>query len=215
MHQPLCFALLAAGQLLLALGLPPATASAGGPAAAGGWLAALIAAGLCLDNSVLAAGEPLLARGRLLPLSRLRYLLHALVTPLLLPLALLAASAGGLKPATALLPLGWGLAAVWILAAWGVGYRHLDLELQRRGALVRHHNANRRGQPWLRLLLVAVVLVILGLGSRVPDPAVARAMVTGGLAMLAGALLARRLGLAVANLGELVLMGSLGTALLL
>lgn len=213
MHHPLCFALLAAGQLLLALSMP--MAAAGSAAASAAWLAALIAAGLSIDNTVLAAGAPLLAHGRLLPFSRARYLLHALVTPLLLPLSLLTAGGGGLAAATALLPLAWGLTAAWILAAWGVGYRHLDLHLQRRGALVRHHNASRHGQPWLRLLLVAVVLVILGLGSRVPDGAVAQAMVVGGLAMLAGALLARRLGLAVANLGELVLMGALGTALLI
>lgn len=212
MQHPLCFALLAAGQLLLALSLPATAAQ--GPVAGAGDLAGLIAAGLCLDNAVLAAGAPLQARDRLLPFSRARYLLHALVTPLLLPLAVLTARGGGLAVAW-LLPLAWGLSATWMLAAWAVGYRHLDLQLQRQGPLVRHHNASRHGQPWLRLLLLAVVLVILGLASQVPNGAVAAAMRAGALAMLAGALLARKLGLAVANLGELLLMGSLGTALLI
>lgn len=211
MAIPPCFALLATGQLLLALLLPIATAH--GPSAAGG-LAALIAAGLCLDNAVLAAGGHLRDRGRLLAFSRARYLLHALVTPLLLPLAVLTARSGGLPAPAWLLPLAWGGSAAWILAAWWVGYRHLDLRLQERGQLVRHHNASRHGQPWLRLLLLAVVVVILVLGSRVPAGGGGGAMVAGGLAMLAGAVLAPRLGLAVANLGELLLMGSLAAALL-
>jgi hypothetical protein len=214
MQRPLWFWLIAAGQLTLALVLLAASAGAAGKPGPGAALAALIGLGLAIDNAVVAAGAPLLARAHLPSLSRLRYLLHALVTPLLLPLALLVAAHGGLAAAGALLPLGWGLALAWIAAAWGVGYRNLELELVRVGSLVRHHNASRKGQPWLRLLLVAVVLVIVALASQVPQPRVGTPMLAGGLAMLLGAPLARRLGLVVANGGELLLMAGLGGALL-
>jgi hypothetical protein len=110
--------------------------------------------------------------------------------------------------------LGWAVALGWIGANWWLGYRHLDLALVRQGALVRHHNRDRHGQPWLRLALLLLVLLILSLGLLAPQPAVALPLRLGAGAMLAGAILARPLGLVLANLGELALMGGFSVALM-
>ncbi|MEB3317933.1 MAG: hypothetical protein VKO39_07330 [Cyanobacteriota bacterium] len=210
-HHPLWFGLIALGQLgLAALAL---TRVPDGAALAGA-MAGVIGLGLGLDNAVLAAGAPLLARGRLEPCSRWRYRLHGLITPLLLPLSLAVASRGALALPTPLLALGWAVALVWIAANWWLGFRHLDLALVRKGALVRHHNRDRHGQPWLRLALLLLVLVILSLGLLTPQAAVAWPLRLGSGAMLAGAIMARPLGLALANLGELALMGGFSLALM-
>ena len=210
-HRPLWFGLIALGQLALAAlalaRVPQGAAIAGGMAGA-------IGLGLGLDNAVLAAGEPLFARGRLEPFSRWRYRLHGLITPLLLPLSLVVASRGELALPTPLLASGWALALGWIGANWWLGYRNLDLALVRQGALVRHHNCDRHGQPWLRLALLLLVLLILSLGLLAPQPAVAMPLRLGAGAMLAGAILARPLGLVLANLGELALMGGFSLALM-
>ena len=209
-HRPLWFALIALGQLLLAcwalVHLPQAELLAAG-------LAALICLGLALDNAVVAAGAPLLASQWLEACSRWRYRLHGLITPLLLPLSLLLASRGGLALSAPMLTLGWLLALGWIVANWWLGYRHLDLTLVQQGRLVRLHNRDRHGQPGLRLALVLVVLLILSLGLLSPQPAVAQPLRLGAGAMLAGAILARPLGLVLANLGELALMASFTLAL--
>lgn len=210
-HRPLWFALIALGQLgLAALALaqvPQGAAIAGG-------LAGVIGLGLGLDNGVLAAGGPLLERQQLESFSRWRYRLHGLITPLLLPLSLVVATRGGLALPAQLQTLGWLLALGWITANWWLGYRHLDLALVRQGALVRHQNRDRHGQPGLRIALVLVVLLILSLGLLAPQPAVALPLRLGAGAMLAGAILARPLGLVLANLGELALMGGFGLALI-
>lgn len=210
-HQPLWFGLIALGQVGLAA-LAVARMPQG--AALAGLLAGLIGLGLGFDNAVLAAGAPLLARGQLAQFSRWRYLLHGLITPLLLPLSLLVAGGGGLALTPAPEVLGWVVALGWIAANWQVGYSHLDLALVRQGALVRHHNRDRHGRPWLRLALVLVVLLILGLGLLTPQPAVAEPLRIGAGAMLVGAILARPIGLVMANLGELVLMGGFSLALM-
>lgn len=209
-HRPLWFGLIALGQLALA-GLALAKVPQGASLAGG--LAGVIGLGLGLDNAVLAAGAPLWAHGRLEAFSRWRYRLHGLITPLLLPLSLLVASRGGLVLPSPLLTLGWLGAMGWMAANWWLGYRHLDLALVRQGALVRHHNRDRHGQPMLRLALVLVVLLILSLGLLAPQPQVAQPLRLGAGAMLVGAMLARPLGLVLANLGELALMGSLNLAL--
>jgi hypothetical protein len=163
---------------------------------------------------VLAIGGPLLKRQRLEAFSRWRYRLHGLITPLLLPLSLVVATRGGLALPAQLQTLGWLLALGWITANWWLGYRHLDLALVQQGALVRHQNRDRHGQPGLRIALVLVVLLILSLGLLAPQPAVALPLRLGAGAMLAGAILARPLGLVLANLGELALMGGFGMALI-
>jgi len=209
LHHPACFALIAAAQLLLALGGFTAAGSVDGSRV----LPVLIGLGLAFDNAVIAAGAPLQRRSRLLPMSRWRYGLHAVVTPLLLPLSLLAARQGGLDLPLSVLGLGWLLALLWVVASWGLGFRHLDLVLQQQGSVLRHHNEDRTGQPGLRLALVALVLLILWLGLLVPEAIPAWSLRLGATAMLVGALLARRLGLAIANLGELVLMGCFAVAI--
>lgn len=209
-HRPLWFGLIAVGQVSLAA-LAMAQAPQG--AAIAGALAGMIGLGLGLDNAVLAAGASLWARGRLEPFSRWRYRLHGLITPLLLPLSLLVASRGGLALPAPLLSLSWLGALGWIAANWWLGYRHLDLALVRQGALVRHHNRDRHGQPGLRIALVLVVLLILSLGLLAPQTAVAQPLRMGAGAMLVGAILARPLGLVLANLGELALMAGFGLAL--
>ena len=210
-HRPLWFALIALGQLALAA---LALAQVPQGAAIAGGLAGVIGLGLGLDNGVLAAGGPLLDRQRLEAFSRWRYRLHGLITPLLLPLSLVVATRGGLALPAQLLTLGWLLALGWITANWWLGYRHLDLALVRQGALVRYHNRDRHGQPDLRIALVLVVLLILSLGLLAPQSAVALPLRLGAGAMLAGAILARPLGLVLANLGELALMGGFGLALI-
>jgi hypothetical protein len=79
-HRPLWFGLIALGQLALAA---LALARVPQDAAIAGGMAGAIGLGLGLDNAVLAAGEPLFARGRLEAFSRWRYRLHGLITPLL------------------------------------------------------------------------------------------------------------------------------------
>jgi hypothetical protein len=210
-HRPLWFALVALGQLGLAA---LALAQVPQGAAITGGLAGVIGLGLGLDNGVLAAGRPLMESQRLEAFSRWRYRLHGLITPLLLPLSLVVATRGGLALPAQLLALGWLLALVWITANWWLGYRHLDLALVRQGALVRHHNRDRHGQPGLRIALLLVVLLILSLGLLAPQQAVALPLRLGAGAMLMGAILARPLGLVLANLGELALMAGFGLALI-
>lgn len=210
-HQPHWFGLIALGQLAVSA-IAMAQMPLNGAIASG--VAGLIGLSLSLDNAVLAAGAPLLAHQRLECFSRWRYLLHGLITPLLLPLSLLLANKGGLTLPALLLRLGWLLALGWVVANWWLGYRHLDLTLVHQGALVRYRNRDRHGQPWLRLALVLTILLILGLGVLAPRPAIALPLQLGAVTMLVGAILARPVGLVIANLGELVLMGCVSLALL-
>lgn len=211
MNKPWAFAILCIGQFAVAIKL---AIMAGVMQQAICWMAAIIATGLSFDNGVLAFGQNLLAKQRLMALSRVRYLLHSLVTPLLLPLAFYTAQIGGVQLNVSVTILAWFVTGAWIVAAWSFGFCKLELEVVQDGNLVRHHNKSRSGQPWLRLLLVGVVVVIIVLGCMAPSQLTRILMLTGGGAMLIGAVASRKLGLSAANLGELILMGSLTFALL-
>jgi len=210
-NRPFWFAGLAIAQLFYALIAIWIDLSQGTGVAV---LAALIGAALCFDNGVIAAGGPLLARGSLESLSRCRYALHVILTPLLLPLCLLLASQAGLQLLPPLLLGGWLFALGWIAAGWWLSYRNLDLVLLQQGPLVRFHNRNKGGQPWLRLLLVWLTLLIASLSFVVPNHTAAWGFRLGSLAMLCGAMLARRVGLVAGNAGELMLMAGFNLALL-
>ena len=211
MNQPWAFAMIGIGQFIVAIKLALVASSIHQNI---GWMAAIISAGLGFDNSVLAFGQSLLAKQKLLAISRVRYLLHSLVTPLLLPLAFYTAQLGGMQLSTNINILTWLVSGAWIVAAWNFGYCRLELEVVQDGTLVRHHNKSRSGQPWLRLMLVGVVVVILVLGSISPSVTTKTLMLIGGSGMLIGAIASRKMGLYAANLGELILMASLTFALL-
>ena len=212
MNLPGAFALLSLGQFVVAIKL---AIMAGSLQPNICWIAAIIATGLSFDNGVLAFGQRLLAKQKLLAMSRVRYLLHSLVTPLLLPLAFYTAQYGGMELNPSINLIAWLVTGAWIIAAWNFGFTRLELEVVQDGNLVRHHNKSRSGQPWLRLMLVGVVVVILVLGSIAPSGTTRAFMLTGGSAMLVGAIASRKMGLYVANLGELILMASLTFAILL
>lgn len=210
MNQPWAFFIISLGHFLIAFKLI-VMASSMHPGIY--WMAAVIAMGLGFDNSVLAFGQRLMIQKKLLAMSRIRYLLHAAVTPLLLPLAFYTAQLGGLQLSDGITILAWLVTGAWILSAWNYGFGRLELEVVQNGNLVRHHNKSRSGQPWLRLMLVVVVIVILIVGNLAGAETTRVAMTTGGMAMLIGAMSARTLGLGAANTGELVLMASLTVAL--
>jgi len=146
-------------------------------------LVAAVALSLSFDNAVIAGGKRL-ERGRwLTPLGQCRYLLHLVITPMLLPLALIGQRAGvGIGPGT--VATSWLLTGLWIAAGLWVSFRHLALRMVAEGQVTFQKNNSRHGQPWIDLPYGLLVVVILLIGAMSPSGPVRVALVGGSMAML-------------------------------
>ena len=209
LQQPLWFGLLALIQLLIALAL--ATQS-GQPNQL--WiLTAVVALSLSIDNAAIAWGARLKQRRWFPALGQLRYVLHSMITPLLLPLTVDIGAAGGAPLDHEAVAFSWLLSAIWIFVGWWVGTRNLALWLLQEGQVVFHKNNDRSGQPWLDLAYVGLVVVILVVAGLTPIAPIRTALLSGGIAMLVSQYLASRWGRSLSNLGELILLASFAIAI--
>jgi hypothetical protein len=167
----------------------------------------VVAVGLLFENVVLASGTSLHRAGKLLPLSRARYQLHAVGAPLLLPMSLQISRDGGLEIPLHLNLLFYGLTVLWILFGLvrATGER-LNLVLCHQGRLLRHTDGGVTGFAAFHLLLVALVIAIFVLGVCTPITSVGLPMAIGALLMFLGAAAAPSSGLAVSNFSELIFL---------
>jgi hypothetical protein len=157
-------------------------------------LAATIIA-LCWDNAIVAAGATIGAGDLLMDLSIPRYVAHAVLTPLLIPIAF---HAVGLR----LRLWMWALTAVLIAVGVYTEVFQLHLELREYGGTVRYANA-AAGPP---IPAILTVLVMIGVGAMLWRREGLPWLCLGSLAMFAAA------GSGVfwlGNAGELVLIGSI------
>ena len=209
LQRPWWFAALALIQFLFALVLALHRGHPMHP-----WLlAAVVALSLSVDNAAIACGRRLAHERWFLALGQTRYLLHTVITPLLLPLTVEIGAAGGARLGDSAVLLSWLLCGIWILVGWWVGYRHITLELISQGQVLFHKNTNRNGQPWLDLLYFVLVIVILVIAALSTSASIRAALLTGGLSMVVLQSFASRWGRSLSNLGELVLLASFFKAL--
>jgi hypothetical protein len=175
-------------------------------------LTAIVALSLSFDNAVMASGERLVTRNLLSLFSKVRYWLHIVITPFLLPLTMQLAIAGGQTLEKSSIILTWALTLLWSAAGWWIGFRHIELITRHEGSIVFQKNINRSGQPWLDLLYAVLVIIILITACLSPSTTIRQALLTGGLGMLIGESLVKRWGRLCSNLGELVLLGGFAFA---
>jgi hypothetical protein len=209
LQRPWWFAALALLQLLLA----PVLALHPGDQSHLWLLAAVVALALSVDNAVIACGRRLEHAGWFVALGQTRYLLHTVITPLLLPLTVEIGIAGGARLGDSAVLVSWLLCGTWILVGWWVGYRHIALKLINEGQVLFHKNTNRNGRPWLDLLYFVLVIVILVIAGMSTSASIRAALLTGGISMIVCQCLAERWGRSLSNLGELVLLASFFKAL--
>lgn len=208
LQRPWWFAALAVLQALIGFGL---IVQSGKPTLPN-LLTAAVALSLSFDNAVIACGRQLEHGRWLAPLGNCRYLLHIVVTPLLLPLSVMIGQASGLGFATETVAVSWLVAASWISANWWVCFRNLELRMIAEGHVIFQKNNNRKGQPWIDLPYVLLTIIILIIGGLSSSAAIRQALLSGGIAMLVSEFLAERWGRSFSNLGEMVLLGCLVNA---
>ncbi|NDF98014.1 MAG: hypothetical protein EB101_03605 [Chitinophagia bacterium] len=205
LQRPWWFAALAVIQALIGLGLiaqprQPTLASL---------LTAAVALSLSFDNAVIACGRQLEHGRWLAPLGNCRYLLHIVVTPMLLPLSVMIGKASGVGFGTEIVAVSWLVSATWISANWWVCFRNLELRMIAEGRVIFQKNNNRKGQPWIDLPYVLLTIMILIIGGLSSSAGIRQALLSGGIAMLLSEFLAERWGRSFSNLGEMVLLGCL------
>lgn len=182
---PIVFWLLAAGMLI-------AAAFAG---ALRVWLLALIAAALCWDNLIIAAGSSIGAGDLLRTLSIPRYVAHAVLTPLLI---IVAFGVAGLRRRAWV----WILAVVLIALGVWTDLVNMSLEVREYGGTLRYAYAH--ATPPIPSIVTVVVLI--GAGVVLWRRAGVPWLCLGALAMFGAA------GSGVfwlGNAGELVLISSI------
>lgn len=205
LQRPWWFAALAVIQALIGLGLiaqprQPTLESL---------LTAAVALSLSFDNAVIACGRQLEHGRWLAPLGNCRYLLHIVVTPMLLPLSVMIGKASGVGFGTEIVAVSWLVSATWISANWWVCFRNLELRMIAEGRVIFQKNNNRKGQPWIDLPYVLLTIMILIIGGLSSSAGIRQALLSGGIAMLLSEFLAERWGRSFSNLGEMVLLGCL------
>lgn len=117
---------------------------------------ALLGCGLAYDSAVVAAGTVLGHGPALETLSTGRYVVHAVLTPLVVPCAVTLVSGGRVVVAGA-----WGAAGVLAVAGAWATLPGLELEPRHWADTVRYADAEPGGVP---LAAVAAMLVLLGAG---------------------------------------------------
>ncbi|MBO4209384.1 hypothetical protein [Micromonospora echinofusca] len=199
--------MVAAGLLALAL-LAVRLRDRAGAAAV---LAAVVCVAVAYDNFAVAAGRSI-GDGDLLRLvSTGRFWLHALVTPLLVPLGWALAVRLGALRSTGRGPVVLVGLVTAALVLVGVGTEIVGLRLERRtyADTLRHVNAAAEGPPVAALVTIALLTV---LGVLVAVRGGGPWLLVGAVVMLVAAALGTR-AFWLGNLGELALLGgTVGTA---
>jgi hypothetical protein len=160
-------------------------------------LAALVAAGLVYDNGVVAAGRLIGEGGLLMALNHPRFVIHALLTPLLIVTAVGLARACG---------AGWARARAVHVLAWclalGLVYG-LELAAAPEGDALRYSAAHTA--PPVPAIVTVVALLAAGLAT------VRRggAWMAGGAAAMFAASAVHSAPMAIANLGEVAFLAGI------
>ena len=159
------------------------------------WLLTLVIVALSWDNFVVAAGSAIGAGDLLRTLSVPRYVAHALLTPLLIPIVF--RIAGLRRPAWV-----WALTAVLVAVGVYSEILHLNLELRTYAGTLRYANASA-GPP---LPAIVTNIMLIGVGvvpwRREGLPWLSLGAVAMFVAAASGIFW-------LGNVGELVLIGSI------
>ncbi|MFD6953021.1 hypothetical protein A6A08_17035 [Nocardiopsis sp. TSRI0078] len=170
------------------------------------WLVAAVAAGLVYDNAIVALGSSLGAGDLLLALNLPRFVVHALVTPLLVVFAVGAARDLGLAWArTRVAHAGFSvLAAALVVYGVVVDLVGLTLVPGRGGDALRYSAA----EPAVPVPSVATIVVLVLVGAALLVRARSGWMLLGAATMFAVSAVPHA-PLVVGNLGEVALIAGL------
>ena len=170
------------------------------------WMVALVAAGLVYDNGIVAIGSSIGAGDLLYALNVPRFLVHALVTPLLIVFAVGAARGLGLAWARSRAVHAAFCLLATLLIAYGLTTEAVGHTLVpgREGDALRYSAAEATAP----IPSVAAILVLILVGVALLVQARSPWMLVGSVLMFAAAA-APSAPLAVGNLGEVALIGGL------
>ena len=204
--SPILFAILSLGYILLAI-IAVSSAAAIPLISVKSFILLLVILNLLAENIILAFGKSLENRNLLIRLSKVRYLLHALSTPMLLPLSLYILNINGSDNFFAVEVITWIVSIGWILLSLSISFRKLNLRLQHDGEIYRYININKSGQPYFKIALILLILIYLGFGLAVYS-SYGLLIIAGAISMLVGNGLSRKLGIVTSNIGEFLFMSS-------
>ena len=205
--SPILFAILSLGYILLAI-IAVSSAATILLIPVKSFILLLVILNLLAENIILAFGQSLENRNLLIRLSKVRYLLHALSTPMLLPLSLYILDIKGSDDFFAVEVIIWIVSIGWILLSLSISFRKLNLRLQHDGEIYRYININKSGQPYFKIALILLILIYLGVGLAVYS-SYGLLIIAGAISMLVGNGLSRKLGIVTSNIGEFLFMSSL------
>lgn len=205
--SPILFATLSLGYILLAI-IAVSSAATILLIPVKSFILLLVILNLLAENIILAFGQSLENRNLLIRLSKVRYLLHALSTPMLLPLSLYILNINGSDNFFAVEVITWIVSIGWILLSLSISFRKLNLRLQHDGEIYRYININKSGQPYFKIALILLILIYLGVGLALYS-SFGLLIIAGAIAILVGNGLSRKLGIVTSNIGEFLFMSSL------
>ena len=205
--SPFLFATLSLGYILLAI-IAVSSAAAIPLISVKSFILLLVILNLLAENIILTFGKSLENRNLLIRLSKVRYLLHALSTPMLLPLSLYILNIKGSDNFFAVEVIIWIVSIGWILLSLSISFRKLNLRLQHDGEIYRYININKSGQPYFKIALILLILIYLGVGLALYS-SFGLLIIAGAIAILVGNGLSRKLGIVTSNIGEFLFMSSL------
>jgi hypothetical protein len=174
-----------------------------------GWMIlALIALGLVYDNAVLALGGLIGFGPALEALSGLRFLLHALLTPLLCLYAVELLPRAEVRQAVVLRARYAAGALTLALISFGLMVEYLALRLApaRLNGVTRYMAVDRHGPP---IPAIAATLVLIGVGGVLWRRAGWPWLALGALVMFGGSAAAASASPVIASAMEVVLLASL------
>ena len=204
--SPILFAILSLGYILLAI-IAVSSAAAIPLISVKSFILLLVILNLLAENIILTFGQWLENQDLLIRLSKVRYLLHALSTPMLLPLSLYILNIKGSDNFFAVEVITWIVSIGWILLSLSISFRKLNLRLQHDGEIYRYININKSGQPYFKIALILLILIYLGVGLAVYS-SFGLLIIAGAISMLVGNGLSRKLGIVTSNIGEFLFMSS-------
>lgn len=205
--SPILFATLSLGYILLAI-IAVSSAATILLIPVKSFILLLVILNLLVENIILTFGQSLENRNLLIRLSKVRYLLHALSTPMLLPLSLYILNINGSDNFFAVEVITWIVSIGWILLSLSISFRKLNLRLQHDGEIYRYININKSGQPYFKIALILLILIYLGVGLALYS-SFGLLIIAGAIAILVGNGLSRKLGIVTSNIGEFLFMSSL------
>ena len=163
---------------------------------------------LLVENSILTFTRVLYKRNFLLIFSKVRYLMHAIVTPILLPMSLYFFDITDIKMLGSLKVIAWAVALAWSLLSVKVTFFNLKLKLVSSNNILRYKNVDSSGQPLFRIALVLLILVYFWIGI-IKSTNNGLYLIVGSVSMLLGNAVAAKHGLYLSNLGEFIFISTL------